>query len=532
VPRPKTKKKSAKKIGVTKKVAKKKAAPKKSAPKKTAPKRSPVKPKRVAVKKKTGAKKALVKKAGAKKAGAKRAATATTKLAAPKPRAKALKMKAPQEAPPVRARVDLRPEPTALLVEGPLADRARDALAAIADALVRVTPAQLTNPSLASGHAGLALAHAYLAPLFPELPHPHAMQEMIEAAMTSIARRPTSPSLLSGFLGLAWLVQHLQGGAGSLDEGDEGAAEDPNSSIDEEMLQWLDHSPWEYPFDLIEGLVGVGVYGLERHPTASGTAILEKVVERLAEVADTHPEGVAWPTHSKWIPDEFRGARPERYYDLGLAHGQAGVLGVLGAICARGVAVDRAAPLLERGLAWTFAQRLPDNPTSFFPTWILPEKTPEPARDAWCYGDPGMAVALLIAARGAKSAAWEEAALAVARKAAARDMATTKCFDAGLCHGSFGNAQIFHRLYRMTGEAVFADRARAFLEHGLGHRKETGGVGGFFAWDFVENEAKWMVDPGFLTGAAGIALVLTAALAARDDDPSWDRALLLSAEGV
>src|SRR5439155_26892203 len=75
------------------------------------------------------------------------------------------------------------------------------------------------------------------------------------------------------------------------------------------------------------------------------------------------------------------------------------------------------------------------------------------------------------AARAVKSKKWENAALDVALHAARRDPKSTRCVDAGLCHGSFGNAQIFLRLYRMTDDRVFADRARFYVEHGLAQRK-------------------------------------------------------------
>jgi hypothetical protein len=455
--------------------------------------------------------------------------------------------------------------PPSLLQDGPLEAPARAALDRLSDALVRVEPAALPESSLASGHVGLALAHAYLAPLFPERPHGEAMQAMLDAAMDSVASGPSPPSLHSGFVGLSWLVQHLQSDDGEESlEPEPGATDDgdPNASVDAELLQWLGNMGPSHPFDLIEGLVGVGLYALERASVASGRAIVERVVDRLVEAASHERGGLAWPTHSEWIPPAYRAGRPERYFDLGVAHGQAGVLGFLGAACASGLAKDRAAELLARGMDWMLAQRLADTAAeSRFPTWIVPGEPPHPARDAWCYGDPGVAVALLIAARGAGEPSWEAAALEAAHHAAVRPLAGTRCADAGICHGAMGDAHIFHRLHRMTGDPLFADRARAYLELGLGLGGPADrGVGGFSAWGPIEDATSvegaadavartapahpalgWTPEPGFLTGAAGIALVLAAALgpgaggASDDDDrdgPSWDRVLLTSARGT
>ena len=413
-----------------------------------------------------------------------------------------------------------------LLSTGRVADDARAALDALSRKLVALTPADLRGPSLAGGSSGIALAHAYLAPFFPKRAHAAGMQAMIDAAMESIASAPASPSLHSGFVGLAWLVQHLQG-----DSPIDDPAEDPNGTIDAELLQWLDHSPWNQPFDLIEGLVGVGIYGLERLPHPSGKAILEKIVDRLAEAGEPQKKGIAWPTNAEWLPEMYRGGRPAKYFDMGLAHGQAGIIGLLAAIAANGVAVKKATALLDKALAYFVSQKLPENPLSRYPTWVVPgEKQADPSRDAWCYGDPGIAVALLSGARALGSKKLEDAALDVALAAVHRDPKTTKCIDGGLCHGAFGNAQIFLRLARMTEDKAFAERARFFVKLGLSQRKARGGFGGFFAYDVgLDQKPAWVADATYLTGGAGIALVLGAALSPSDEDPGWDRIMLMSA---
>src|SRR5262249_48079161 len=108
------------------------------------------------------------------------------------------------------------------------------------------------------------------------------------------------------------------------------------------------------------------------------------------------------------------------------------------------------------------------------------------------------------------------------------------CIDPGVCHGSFGTAHIFLRIYRMTGDKIFADAARAYLARGLGQRGEKHprkhkGVAGVKADDVgPDQQPRWVGDPSYLTGGAGIALVLSAALAPDDDDSGWDRVLLMS----
>ena len=104
---------------------------------------------------------------------------------------------------------------------------------------------------------------------------------------------------------------------------------------------------------------------------------------------------------------------PDGYYNLGLAHGVPGVIALLGAACATGVAAGTARPLLDGAVAWLLAQRLPDGFVSQFSYWAGPGIKAEPSRLAWCYGDLGLAAALLYAARCVGETGWEREALAI-----------------------------------------------------------------------------------------------------------------------
>src|SRR5580658_7389340 len=126
---------------------------------------------------------------------------------------------------------------------------------------------------------------------------------------------------------------------------------------------------------------------------------------------------------------------PRGYYNLGLAHGVPGVIALLGEVLQAGTCVDRAAPLLRGTLEWVWAQRLPGGGPSAFPGLVAPDTAATSTRTAWCYGDPGIAIAMLGAARALGDHTWEDRALQVARGAAQRPAEQTGVRDAGLCHG-------------------------------------------------------------------------------------------------
>lgn len=210
-----------------------------------------------------------------------------------------------------------------------------------------------------------------------------------------------------------------------------------------------------------------------------------------------------------------------------MAHGVPGPIALLGAACAAGVAVDTARPLLEAAVRWLLRTGLegPDGPP-VVRSWWLPGAEPHPARTAWCYGAPGVAATLLMAACAAGEPAWEDAAVRLARGAATWRVDDSGVVDAGLCHGAAGLGLVFMRLHQATGEAELRDAARYWFEHALSLRRPGTGVAGFS----TENLDGYVADPGLLTGTSGIALALHAA--ATDREPTWDRALLLSTSTV
>jgi hypothetical protein len=409
------------------------------------------------------------------------------------------------------------------LLEGPLAEEVLGAVHEIADSLPTAGDGESgRSASLAGGQTGQALFHAYLALHGQDDTQAGRAAELLDSAAELLAEVPMDLSLYTGFAGVAWVLEHLQG---RLFEED--AGEDPNLEIDEALLSPLGRSPWTGDYDLITGLVGLGVYGMERLPRPTGTAILERVVDRLAELARTFPEGTAWFTPPEDLPAWQREYHPNGYYNLGVAHGIPAVIALLAGACAVGVAGGRARPLLDDAVRWLLAHRLEPGLGSCFGTSFYPGEPPAPARLAWCYGDPGIAAALLAAARAAGRPDWEREAVAIGLDAAGRPAESSRVRDAGLCHGAAGLAHLFNRMYQTTGEERLADAGRFWFQQALALRQPGEGVAGFRSWKMDPGgDPYWLADAGLLEGAAGIGLALLAAVS--PVEPAWDRIFLVS----
>jgi lantibiotic biosynthesis protein len=445
------------------------------------------------------------------------------------------------------------------LLTGPLAERARQVVdeiaAALAPAPVLPSETQLLSPTLSGGTAGAALFFAYRAGR-GDGPGAAGDSEtaavLLERSTDALATMPLAPDLYGGFSGVAWTAEHLYGprftAAGApetpaIGEAGEDDASDPLADIDDALLRYLDRSPWTADYDLIRGLAGFGVYALERLPRPSALACLTKIVDRLAETAEHGPQGTTWHTAPELLPEWQRKLFPQGYYNLGVAHGVPAVIALLGAASAAagrmGAAGDpaaadlarRARSLGEGAQRWLLAQRLPAGAASWFGTFS-PDSSPQRSRLAWCYGDPGIAAALLVTARARGDAALERLAVELAVAASDRPQETSGVRDAGLCHGSAGLAHLFNRVYQETGEPRLAAASRRWFERALDFRQPGVGLAGYRAFQ-VEDDAvteSWRAEPGLLEGVAGIGLALLGALG--DFEPAWDRILMLSAAGV
>lgn len=433
------------------------------------------------------------------------------------------------------------------LLEGDLADRAWETVNDIAEALESWSPGEApgrreSDPGFAigGGTAGQALFHGYLAQAGVGEAERQAerSEQLLDQAIESLATVPMRPALYAGFTGVAWAAEHLGrllGGEaeddvyeddvyeGDVDEGDE----DMNGEIDEALLTALERSSWAGDYDLISGLVGFGVYALERIPRPSAVRCLEAIVDRLDETAERNGQEVTWFTPPEMLPPISREQTPLGCYNVGVAHGVPGVLPLLADACRLGIREEKARPLLEGAVRWLLSQHLWEHRGACYPSWIGPGLEPRPSRLAWCYGDPGIAATLLYAARILGVEEWESAALTIAAHAASAEPEIAGVRDAGLCHGAFGLAHLYNRIHQAAGGDLFADAARLWYRLGLDLRKRGRGIAGFECWAPNPGmEPGWEADPGFLTGVSGIGLALLAGVT--PVEPEWDRLLLVA----
>jgi lantibiotic modifying enzyme len=378
------------------------------------------------------------------------------------------------------------------LLHGAAAEEAWRAIEEIAKVL-RESREELVG-GVAYGAAGRALFFHALDCARPGLGHDEDALRFLEIASVVTDQRL---ALHTGSLGVVWVIERI---AGEWDRGP-----DLYDELDELVSLQLETWPLE-EYDLVSGLVGAGVYSLRRLPRPRAVENLSRIVARLVEAADPNVGRSAWLTSAERARVLMsRAAYPYTkdvgYHDLGLAHGAAGVIAFLGALVATPHAPAAANRLLSDATTWLLAKR---DPSFGFASWHYPGEPLEASRSAWCYGNPGVGIALMAAGRGARREEWLHAGIEVLSKEARRPPDQCGVLDASLCHGSTGLAHIYNRAFQATARTEFANAARD--------------------WATRTVEQALAKDCSRLTGASGIGLGLLSMVAS--SAPIWDGVLL------
>jgi len=390
-----------------------------------------------------------------------------------------------------------------VVTELALRERLLHVIREISDGIAAHAP----NPANVDTFADRAILRAYLSQDDAVSDDDDLSAAALATAVTTFSEGRYPASLHGGAAKVGFTVAHLAGGV---------EADEVCGAVDTALLRRLEESPWSGDYDLIVGLVGIGVYGFERSDHEGGRRVAMRVLDHLEQLARPTGAGIAWFTARQLLPDWQRAVAPDGYINLGLAHGNPGVVALLARYVVAGIEPERSRALLVRAMDYLLAVE-PRRERGRFPSWYPSNGETGSTRLAWCYGDLGVAMAFLAAAHATGN-------VEMARTCATRTLTEASVHDAGLCHGTTGAVHLFNRLWHATGEDVFAVAARAWIDHTLAIRNAHWIAGFPAAAREPDATIAWNPDDSLLAGASGVALALHAAIS--NIEPSWDRMLL------
>ncbi len=280
--------------------------------------------------------------------------------------------------------------------------------------------------------------------------------------------------------------------------------------------------PRMHEYDLISGLTGLGALLLRRgtHPGLLHD-VLRYLVRLLQEPVTVHGEEVpGW-----WTSDSPSGrpdaAWPTGHGNLGMAHGVAGPIALVAlsaraghSVAGQHQALNHCCHLLEER-----AQYRPNGATAWPETltiggWIDRSTMPRrPGRPSWCYGTPGIARALQLAAIACSRATTRRLAEDALTTCAADVEQLARIDNATVCHG-------------WAGLCLAVDRAAADTAPDSALRRVLPRLRSRLATHVAQHALPRTA--GVLTGGDGILLTLHTLNPARPVSTGWETCLLLN----
>ncbi len=370
------------------------------------------------------------------------------------------------------------------------------------------------DTGLMGGSSGVALFLFYYAKFKEHDEVLEYAQKWIEHSIENISFRQLG--LAGGGTGVLWALNHL------IDNGfvDHDKSELLNFTDDlyQKACQLIENGKYDY---LHEGL-GVVLYLLDLdYPKQKSN--MENIVNILERCAIQDDEGTRWAS----IIDSTKS--PKNVYNLSMSHGISSIMVILSKIYQKGYSTQMSKNLIHGIVQYITNHKNQDTSISTFPN-VIPVNEPYPAssrsRLAWCYGDLGMGIALLLSAININDSELKAESLNVLKHTAKRkNLKESRVVDAELCHGAAGIAHIFHRIYQYTNEQLFADTSKYWFNQTLLMGNFSDGLAGYKI-NMPEEHGGWQNDSSLLMGIAGIGLTFISALS--DIEPGWDECLLLS----
>lgn len=307
---------------------------------------------------------------------------------------------------------------------------------------------------LSSGLAGIALFYSALFRFAPSRPVEEKLDEIISLIHKEISRADfLDDGLFMGIPGVGLALELIAQERGfPMDK-----VAELNDDVDSLILEGLSSGPTLVHFDLVSGLAGLGLYALSRNKPSAREQIFSAVYAKLMAGSTLTESGRKWRTDPPFAVANKAELYPDGYDDLGIAHGNAGVVTVLAkAVCAT-TNIAGLRNELRSAANWLLAQRR-DNDAIFGQV----AGDCSHARNAWCVGDAGISLALFHSGRALGDAKLIQAGRVIGAQSAHRSRESSRVEDHGLCHGTMGLSLIYMHFFALTGDPVFAHAAQSW----------------------------------------------------------------------
>ena len=384
--------------------------------------------------------------------------------------------------------------------------------------LLKITEAikenDCTTAGLLTGNIGIAIFLAYVNQLYNRADISEVMENSLHKCFKSLEANGSIHNYADGLAGICWGINHLVI-QNKIDA-------DVNSLFEELELPLFSKSENDlnyHFFDFIHGGLGAGIYALNRLHDAKAINHIIKAINFIYQSAEMIDGDVKWKTIIE-VGENLE----KTEYNLGLSHGMPSIIWFLCKSYDANIETQKCSTLINGSINWLLKQKLSAQSISLFPSAVESSRKKKHSRLGWCYGDLGIASTIWQAGKSLNNEQLKQEAIAIMLHNVKRnDFSANGIFDAGLCHGTAGIAHIFNRFYFETKMPIFKETASFWINETLKMASHKDGLAGFKT---MRDNVGLVNEYNLLEGIAGIGLALYSHIT--DEEPTWDRCLLLS----
>lgn len=320
-----------------------------------------------------------------------------------------------------------------------------------------------------------------------------------------------------GASGFGWVLDHLE---------QENFIESDNDSFlsqfDQQIYTAMSGSLSIGNYDFLYGAIGNALYFLNRYKNTKEIKLKQKYEAILLEfIFLLEKISVKDEDKTKWF--YVLSKSESKNCSLGLCHGISSIIAFLSKLHNFAVFKEKTAPLLQNSINYLLSlKNKNEDAFSLFPNFsINSQDSLRRSRLAWCYGDLGIGITLLQAAKSIGDSVLSELALSILKHAAQRRTTEQTLMEGtSICHGTYGAAKIFHRAHLMTQEEIFRQAAEYWIQEGLRATICKNDQLDIQSW---QSSVKSLT---LLDGVCGIGLVILDYLTGIDSH--WDECLLIN----
>lgn len=348
--------------------------------------------------------------------------------------------------------------------------------------------------------------------------------DLIKKCFDKINEGYSHSTYCSGITGFGWLLEHLFEEDFIDFDNDELLVE-----LDDYLLAKMLNDFKNGYYDFLHGGIGYGFYFFKRYKNTNASILKEKYKENLLEIIKYLRDNSEEEKNTiKWASEKNTDNQISEY-NLSLSHGITSITNFLCRLHSDDFFKPHVEDMIIKSSNFILSCKNQNKDCfSLFPnneTTLNSNQGTRNSRLAWCYGDLGIGLTILNAATALDDKIlFQEAMLILTHASLRTTPEKTLVNDAGICHGAFGNALIFNRVFKITKKSIFFEASLFWCNEGLQMAYHEDGNAGYKKW-FPERK-EWKKEISLLEGTAGIGLTIINLLSSSDSN--WDECLMLS----